>query len=140
MKHKYLKNLVKGIRGLPSASPAASAGNVNGSTIDLTAQPEVFAGMVLVDVGTPTGTPTSFSATYRVQTSNDSFSTDIRDVNTLTVTAAGLYAIPYDPNIGVSQALRVRRELTFVGGTSPTLPDCAIVVLADPKYGPLAGV
>lgn len=139
MKHKYLKNLVKGIRALPAASPGNSAGNVNGSTIDMTAQPEVFAGIVFIDVGTPTGTPSSFSVTYRLQTSTDAFSTDTRDVATVTAIAAGLTFIPFDPN-GVSTSLRVRRELTFVGGTSPTLPDSAILVLGDPKYGPLAGV
>lgn len=139
MKHKYLKNLVKGIQALACASPAPSAGNVNGTAVDMSAQPEVFAGIVLINVGAPTGTPSSFSVTYKLQTSTDNFSADTRDVASVTVTAAGMACIPFDPN-GVSQYLRVRRELSFVSGTSPTLPDCAILVLGDPKYGPLAGV
>lgn len=139
MKHKYLKHLVKGIQALACASPAPGAGNVNGTAINLVAQPECFAGIVLINVGAPTGTPTSFSATYKLQTSTDNFSADTTDVANVVVTAAGMACIPFDPN-GLSQYVRVRRELSFVSGTSPTLPDCAILVLGDPKYGPLAGV
>lgn len=139
MKQMYLKHLVKGVQALPAASPGNSAGNVNGTAIDLSLQPEVFAGIVLIDVGAPTGTPSSFSVTYKLQTSTDNFSTDTTDVASVTAIAAGLTCIPFDPN-GLSQYVRVRRELSFVSGTSPTLPDCAILVLGDPKYGPLAGV
>jgi len=139
VKNRYLKTFTKALIAQAPASPAPGAGNANGTVVDLVAQPEVQAGIALIAVGAPTGTPSSFSCVYKLQTSSDNFSTDTTDVASITVTAAGIYCIPFEP-FGLSQYVRVRRELTFVSGTSPTLPDCVIIQLGDPKYAPLAGV
>lgn len=133
MKHTYLKTFLKVLQGL--AAGASSAGNTDGTAIDLAAQPEVFAGTVVINVAAPTGTPTSFAATYKLQQSPTG-SGSWTDVDTLAVTAAGVYQIGFKP-VSVNQFIRVRRELAFVDGTSPTLPNSATVILGDPKYGPL---
>lgn len=136
MKITKLKTFCKAVVALPSI--ASGAGNVNGTAVDLVAQPEVMSGMVLINVGSPTGTPDSFSAVYKLQTSSDNFSADTTDVDSVTVTGAGVYCISFDPG-ALSQYVRVRRELTITNGSSPTVPNGALFVLGDPKYGPLAG-
>ncbi len=138
MKHRYLKTFTKSLSAFAPVSPAVSAGNANGTVIDLVAEPEVGAGVVVINTGTPTGSPSSFSAVYKLQTSTDNFSADTTDVASVTVTAAGINVIGFEP-IAMSQYLRLRRELAFVSGSSPTLPDSAVFVLGDPKYAPLAG-
>lgn len=133
MKHTYLKTFLRVLEGL--AAGASSAGNTDGTAIDLAAQPEVFAGTVVINVAAPTGSPSSFAALYKLQMSPDG-STGWTDVDTLNVIAAGVYQIGFKP-VSVNQFIRVRRELSFVSGSSPTLPNSATVVLGDPKYGPL---
>jgi hypothetical protein len=132
MKLVNLKEFVKLVQALPAI--ASSAGNVDGTSVDLTLQPEVNAGALLVNVGAPTGTPTSFSVVFRLMTSVDD--TTYTEVTTITATAAGVYQVPFRPG-SLKQYVRVRRELSFVAGTSPTLPNSAMLGLGDPKYGPL---
>ena len=132
MKLFNLKQFVKLVQGLPPLASAAV--NLNGTSVDLTLQPEVMAGALLVNVGSTTGTPTSFSAVFKIQTSVDD--TTYVDVDSVTATAAGVYSLAFRPG-SLKQWVRVRLELAFVGGTSPTLLYSAMLGLGDPKYGPL---
>lgn len=136
---KKLGALFKPVIGL--APLANSAGTRNGSAIDRSPAGGVnYAGCTLaVQVGTPTGSPTSFTVDVKLQDSADGSTgwADYKPDGSTTAaitqaTAAGLAEIDVDLS-GAKRYIRVVEVVAFVGGSSPAVPvaDAVILVGAD---------
>ena len=140
---KSLYFATKLLVGLASKANSTGAAD-NGTAIDYRSYDQANSGQVLINVGAPTGSPTSFSNVYTLQHSADNSTwvtapgalTSARADATLTVTAAGSYAIPFEPG-HLNRYWRVTRAVTIVGGTTPTVPDGVLVQLGDGRKNPM---
>ena len=136
MKIPKLSDLIKAIVGLPAKASSSSGTEDLGSAIDLVSQPEFRSGLIVCNTGAATGSPSSFSIVYRLLECATSGGTYTAVTGaTVTVDAAGVAEIPFDPK-GRLRYLKVGRTVTITGGSSPTVPNGATVLLGDPKYGP----
>lgn len=118
-----------------------SAGTRNGTGIDrATPGGQLYMGAVLSGrVGAASGTPTSFSAIYKLQDSADN-STGWADYGTAqdTVTAddgTGQVSVNLT---GAKRYIRVVEVIAFVGGTTPKVEGSAVVVLGGARSHPVA--
>ncbi len=136
MKILRLLDLILQKVGLASKASSSSGTEDVGSAIDIAGQAEFFSGMVVVDVGAATGEPSSFSIVYRLLECDTSGGTYTAVSGaTVTVTAAGVAAFGFNPG-SVKRYIKVGRTVTITGGSSPTVPNAAVVLFGDPKYGP----
>lgn len=125
-------------------APASNAaGTRNGGPINVSA----FQSAVLVaNIGAASGTPTTLSVTYAVQTSANGTSgwTALKDVDgadvTLAATAAGA---AYEKDINLTYApadsafIRVVETVAFTGGTAPAVVSGAVLVLGGAQKLPV---
>lgn len=134
MKTLKLSEFVKEVVGLPSKASVTAAEELS-SAIDLTAHPESRTGLLVVDIGAETGSPTSYTALFRVLESDTSGGSYTEVAGTpLTLTAAGVSGIAVQPN-ATKRFLKIGRTITITGGTSPTVPNSAVLLLGDSKLG-----
>ena len=136
MKIPKLSDLIRSFVGLASKASSHRGTEDLGSAIDLVGQPEFRSGLIVCNTGAATGTPDSFSIVYRLlecATSGGSY-TAVSGA-TVTVTAAGVAEISFDPK-GRLRYLKVGRTVTIVNGSTPAVPNGAVLLLGDPKYGP----
>lgn len=109
----------------------------NGSSIDRSG----FASCVLVGQnGAATGSPTSYTVDFKLQESADG-STGWSDISGAAVTQITaddqLEYVDVDLS-GVKQYIRVVEATSFTGGSSPTVPASATVVLGGAQDMPAA--
>lgn len=137
-------NKVKSLVGL-AAKASANSADETGTAIDQRSYNCFNSGQVAVNVGAATGSPSSFSLVITLQESSDNSTwTTAKQSDdsaapsdaTVTITAAGAYCFPFNPS-KCKRYLRVRRELTIVSGTSPTVPNGAMVQLGDCEREPV---
>lgn len=115
------------------AISSRSAGTVNGTAINALALGNWYEeATALINVAAATGTPSSFSLVVKLQESDDdSTYTDVSGV-TVTIATTGLHNLDYAPG-SLKKYRRHVATLTFVGGTSPTLPYTITEIAASPK-------
>lgn len=94
-----------------------------------------------VVVGATTGTPTSFSATFRMQESEVSGSgfADFADTDNVNSLGVALTAVNTNGQLvvdlrGTKRFVRVVALPAFVAGTSPTVEASATIVLGEPRF------
>jgi hypothetical protein len=120
--------------------PIASAGATrNGTGFDRTG----FDSCVLVgELGAATGTPTSFTYDLKIQHSDVVGSgyadyTPPSGTASLTQQTAGSVVVEKDIDLSAAkQFIRVVEVVAFVGGTSPTLPCSAVLVMGGAEELP----
>ena len=128
------------VRVLASVLPQAkTAGALNGAAVDT----EIYNdGMVVVNVGAVTGTPSAFTVDAKVQESDNGTSgwVDVAGASIVAVTAIDKTAeIPLDPmRAAAKRYVRVVITPAFTGGTAPTALVAANVLLGNPDRGPVA--
>lgn len=125
-------------------SPASqAAGTRNGTSYDVS---KYGSGTVVANVGAASGTPTTISVTYTLQTSPDGSSgwTTLKNIDgndvVLTVTAAStakeldfnLQYVPQDDHY-----LRALETVAFTGGTSPAVVTGATLIFGGSQRLPL---
>lgn len=127
MSHKvHLEEHTKLASHIPPLATDRAAGtftNSDYSTVvdQLTSgQPQYEDSMLLIYVGETSGTPDSFSLVVKLQ--EGTTSTPATDVTgkTITITAAGVYSIPFSP-AKLGRYYRTHSVLTFVNGSTPRL-------------------
>jgi hypothetical protein len=99
-------------------------------------------GLVVAQVGSTTGTPTSFTVTFKLQHSKDnSVWADALDANNAAIsgvlTAVGALKLRID-GVYLYKYLRVVATPVFVGGTSPTAVISSELLLGDTSFQPVA--
>lgn len=115
---------LKTLEGLAPAARSTGSTATTAAGIDRTDYQSCVA---VVHIGAATGSPSSFSAAFKLQESDDDSTwTDVEDSD-VTITAAGLTEV--DVNLAAAKKyLRASLATTITGGTTPTLPSsCAIV-------------
>lgn len=129
---------VKSLEGLAPKASVTTA-DETGTAIDFRALDQFESGQVAIHVGAATGSPSSFSLAVTLQESSDGSTwTTAKQADssanpsdaTVTITSAGVTVFPFEVR-RCKRYLRVRRQLTITGGTSPTLPNSALVQLGD---------
>ena len=110
---------------------------VNGAALD---RQGYGSGVIIAQVGTATGSPTSFTATVKLQESNTTTSGDFTDVSGVSfVLDANSETSELDVDLaGLKQYIRVVITPAFVDGSSPTVPACASIVLGGADRLPAA--
>ena len=121
-----------------AAGTAITAAN-NGTGLDKTGYE---GGIVVAQVGSTTGTPTSFTVTFKLQHSKDnSVWVDALDANQAAIsgalTAAGALKLRIDATY-LFKFIRVVATPVFVGGTSPTAVISSELLLGDTSFQPVA--
>jgi len=140
---KSLYFAVKLLIGL-AAKANADADSESGTALDSQAYEQANSGLVTINVGAATGSPSSFSIVYTLEHSSDNSSwstapgalTGARADATKTVTAAGVYSIPFEPG-HLKRYWRVSRAVSITGGSSPKVPNGASVLLGDGRKSPM---
>lgn len=136
MKKESLADNTKPYVGLASKANSNSD-DENGASIDLRGVAQCNAGIAVVNIGAPTGTPTSFSVTVKLQDSADNSTfADVAGKTTGALAAAGVAEISFDPST-LRRYIRLNRVVATSGGTSPTVPNGAEILLGDPQRRPL---
>ncbi len=116
------------IKGVTGVAPAANAaGTVNGAAIDRMGYQSCT---VVAMTGLDTGTPTTRSATVKLQDSADG-STGWNDLTGASVAVSAVSSVgEVDVNLAIAKRyIRVVTTTAFTAGTSPTLFSAAAVVL-----------
>lgn len=134
---------VKNFVGLPPKANVNSDAE-NGTALDQRANEQYFVGQFLVSVGAATGSPSSFSLVVTLEHSSDNSTwvtapkadTSAAGNAVLTITAAGVYALAFEPQ-RLNRYVRVKRALTISGGTSPTVPNGTILQFGDSRRQPV---
>ncbi|MBZ4371478.1 hypothetical protein [Corallococcus sp. AS-1-6] len=117
------------------APAAQAAGTRSGSAIDVSA---FQSGVLVANLGATSGTPTTTSVTYSLESSangTDDWTAVVDlDGNALQVaTAAGSRAVELDFNLQLLKAdhpyLRVKEVVAFTGGSTPTVVTGVSLVL-----------
>lgn len=138
-----LYHSVKPYIGLPPKANVTTDAD-NGTAIDYRALDQFHSGQALIHVGAATGSPSSFSIVYTLEHSTDNstwvtapgaLSSAHADA-TVTVTAAGIYQLPFEPD-ALRRYHRIKRAVTITGGTSPTVPNGAVLLYGDPRRQPV---
>jgi hypothetical protein len=124
-----------------SHAPAANAaGTRNGTSLEIGATRSI---VLTANVGARTGTPTSFSVSYKLQDSLDNSTfADVTGVAnaTLTITAAGAHELDVDLSRFCREAathVRFLETVAFVDGTSPTVLAAATITRGPGQNLPL---
>ncbi len=122
---------------------ATGSSEIDGSSVDSFGYTTIMA---LISVGAATGSPSSYSLAFAVQSSADgstSWSTLTNETQTVTNTSGplgtgvGVYPIRVSDsmplaaqagNSSINRYLRVIVTPTFVGGSSPAVPVCGLLV------------
>lgn len=124
----FLNDLDTTQAGGGSVRPQASAAaTVDGSAVDLLgAEGPVH---LLASVGATTGTPTSFTVTWKLQESDTSGGTyaDLGDAQTEVLSAVNTDAV-ISTGWRTKRFVRAVATVDFVGGTSPTVGISGVVV------------
>lgn len=126
-------------------APASQvAGSRNGTAIDIT---DFRSGVLVVNLGAVSGTPTTTSVTYALQSNTDGGSTGwaaLKDQDgngiTLAVTAGGAsqekdFTLQYIPQDHLF--VRVTETVAFTGGTAPAVLSSATFVLGGAQRLPI---
>jgi hypothetical protein len=119
-------------------APAATV-EVDGAAIQLVGQNyDYSSGVLLVGVGTPTGTPTSFSVAANIQDSPDGLTgwADVSGTSIAAITANGGQASVKMILRGTRGYIRAKVVPTFVGGSSPAIPIAAAFTLGGTLENP----
>lgn len=135
MRFPHLPTLVKSVLSLvPKAN--ANNDNENSAALDFATLGQFHSGQVVCAVGTPTGSPTAFSVVYKLQDSPDGTTwTDIAGA-TVTIDAADTFkVIEFAPNEQEIQ-VRANRVVSTTGGSSPKVPNVAVVQLGAGRHIP----
>lgn len=136
---KRMRYTFENVLSLTGVAPtSAVAGAITGSAIDTAGYGD---GMVVVQVGATTGTPTSFTVDAKVQESADGSSgwADISGDSLVQVTSAnktGEIKIALGTRSASKRYVRVVVTPAFSGGTSPTVGVGAVVILGNPEVSP----
>lgn len=111
---------------IPKAETGGSA--VNGGAVDRTG---FLSCLMVVHSGAATGSPTSYTLAAKLQDSATSGGTyaDITGAAITALTADNTVALKAVDLSGAKAFIRMVVTVTFVGGTSPTLPVAAEIVL-----------
>lgn len=143
---QQLENFKQSIKTLEALPPLASGhgATTNGAAIDARSYEQYNAGQVVIHVGPATGTPDSFSFVYTLEHSDDNSTwatapkadTSAAGDATVTVTAAGIYTIPFEPG-RLKRYKRLKRVTTITNGTSPTVPNGAVFQFGDSRRSPV---
>lgn len=134
MYDRDLGNLVKVAAGVNPVDAAPGDSPVNGPAVD---RQDFESLVVMAQTGGVTGSPTSFTVTYKVQESDDG-ATGWVDVSgaTASITAADT-AVKVPVNLHKrARYVRVVAELSFTGGSTPSVLVGATVALGFPKEVP----
>ncbi len=138
-------NLLEVTKVLSNLVPIANAhGNdQDGAGIDQLS----FAGceslLAICAAGAPTGSPTSFSAVFTLEDSNDGSSwATVKDRNgddlTVTLDESGEVGQLHIRPDECRRHVRLNRTITITGGTSPMVPTVGFLIFGGPKVGPLS--
>lgn len=116
-----------------TAAKAAGSETINGTGIDRMtqgAQQGWMSCVLVLNVGTETGSPSSFTADCKLQESDSSGSgyTDISGAAVTQRTAAGQAFVNVNLK-GVKRYIRAVTTVAISGGSSPTVPVAATIVL-----------
>ena len=125
--HKLLQDGQQGLALAPQAISGSTA--VNGVVFDQLASPSCEEAMVAFANGAAAGTPTSFELAYKVQHSDDN--STWADATGLTAASAadnGLAVIAFRPG-QLKRYVRGVVTPAFVGGTTPSVPVGAVLIL-----------
>lgn len=127
------------VLSLTGVAPVSSTGGaITGSAIDTQGYGD---GMVIVQVGGTTGTPTSFTVDAKVQESADGSTgwADISGDALVQVTSAnktGEIKVALGSRSASKRYIRVIVTPALTGGTTPTVGVGAVVVLGNPEVSP----
>lgn len=138
-------NFTKSRHSFAQASPPiiiTAAGTVNGTAIDK--EDEISdEGVLVVQTGATSGTPDSFTVTFKIEHSDDNGDTDayaaVTDLNiveaaTKTVTAENAVGTLAFKTAGLKRYFRAVLTRAFVAGTTPKVYADAIFVFGKRRY------
>lgn len=132
--------IFENVKAYTGIAPISSTGGsaINGSAIDTAGYGD---GVVVVQVGATTGTPTSFTVDAKVQESANGTTgwVDITGAAIAQVTAenkTGEIAVEFAKRGASLRYIRVVLTPALTGGTSPTVGVGAVVVFSNPEVGP----
>lgn len=131
MQFPHLKTLIQSIITNLPAKASATAEAEDGAAINLALTGKQYhSGLAVLQVGDPTGAPTSFSIVLTIEESDDGVTwTTAKNAAggdaTATRTSAGASVIDFFPNQAKNQ-VRLSRETTITGGTSPRVPTAGL--------------
>jgi hypothetical protein len=120
------------VKPLMNIVAAAATVEVDGAAVQLVGQNyDYSSGVLLVGVGTPTGTPTSFSIAANIQDSADGSTgwADVTGTSITAITANGGQASVKIILRGTRGYIRAKVVPAFVGGSSPAIPIAAAFTL-----------
>lgn len=125
------------VKVVTSIAPIAASAATNGSAVDMEGYGEA---MVVVSNGAALGSPSSFTFNAKVQESADGSTgwTDIAGAAIVAVTTGNRTAeIPVEQlkRAASKRYIRVVATPALSGGSTPTLPISAIVLLGRPERG-----
>ncbi len=137
-----MKNIQYSVAPRVSVVPGSFSGTTarNGSGVDTMGFADARA---VCHVGAATGTPDSYTVTWKIQESSDNGSSDaFADVSGLTaVCDADNELVTIDiPNVGTvrERYLRVVGTPAFTGGSTPTVPGVGIIELGKAVDEPVS--
>ena len=131
MTQGFLQNIAAYIDRQQAVEPSASvAGAITGGAIDILNSGNKYTSAVLYcRAGVPTGTPTSYTVTGKVQHSTASTTgwVDVTNgaISTISGTSAGAGASVAINLAGLNQYVRFIGTIAITGGTTPTVPTAA---------------
>lgn len=136
MTQAFLKNIAAYVDQQQALEPSASvAGAITGGAIDtFNSGNKYTSGVLYVRAGTPTGTPTSYTVTGKLQHSTAS-TTGWADVTGGAIATISGTSAAAGASIGVDLAplnryVRFTGTIAITGGTTPTVPTSAEIVFA----------
>lgn len=125
------------VKAVVAIAPQATDTAVTSASIDTEAYHD---GMVVVNVGATSGTPTSFTVNAKVTDSaDDSTFADVPGIDIVEIVAAdktGEIRLNLD-SIVFNRYIKVVVTAAMTGGTSPDVLVAANVLLGSPAYGPV---
>ena len=127
------------IKAAVNALNTAATAEVDGTAVQLSGPGYDYqSGVLAVGVGSASGTPTSFSVAANIQDSADG-STGWADVSGTSITAItaanGVASVKFNLR-GARGYIRAKGRPSFVGGSSPTIPVTATLVLGGTTEAP----
>jgi len=134
------REFVKGIKSFPASDPNTIAFTASANLAGVQ-RPNHRSAVLMLAIGTVSGTPTSFSVNAKVQTSDNG--TDYVDyippTQSTVQTTAALTAINTNTFSaidlsGAGPYVRAVIQPTFVGGTTPAVNAILAWTFGDPKY------
>lgn len=134
MDYRDLKNNMAAHKSIAAGANQSGDGATNGTSVDCQDDSNDPVVQAVVEVGAVTGTPTSFTATFKLQESDDE--SDWSDCN-----GADNAVISAASTSGIVRALRSKRytrvvsTLDFTGGTTPAADIGATILLRKRSVG-----